>query len=91
MPLARQMVDNVVAPQTAYDTAQSWWSQGAAGEAYVLFKYAADNGIGKAATAIGKMYDPDMEGKSASPFPRDADKASQWYQKGRDEGDLLAK
>jgi hypothetical protein len=71
----------------AYQQGVKTWAGGSSGEAFILFKYAADSGNAQAATAIGRMYDPLQDGKVASNFPRDAGLAAEWYGKANTSGD----
>jgi hypothetical protein len=87
----RRFLDGNPDAPSAVAEAQIYMQAGHPDLALLIYRHAERNGDPAAATAIGRMYDPEGFSKESSAFPApDADQAASYYQKGVGSGDAEA-
>lgn len=85
---ARKLINRKPGSEELFGKAERLLARGNADIAFLLYKTAAAQGLAKAATAVGRSYDPVLAGTIATPFKTpNPSKAAEWYVKGLKGGD----
>jgi TPR repeat protein len=78
--VARKIIEAQPDPGQAYEQAQRLYRERRYDAAFLVYRYAAQRGEGRASLAIGRMYDPSTFNAATSPFTKpNPDEAALWY------------
>jgi hypothetical protein len=78
--VARKIIEAQTDPGQAYEQAKQLYRERRFDAAFLVYRYAAQRGEGRASLAIGRMYDPSSFNADTSPFKKpNHDEAALWY------------
>jgi len=85
---ARKFLTGTPDPGLSFQRAKEFQAAKSLDGAFLLYRYAAQNGNVPAALAVGAMYDPASHSAETSPLPApNATEASNWYRIAAEKGD----